>query len=114
MDIPMKFHWTGLRQKLLRTSHFMSIWLANISMGIWSDSQESDRKTQIPIGVRQEQVGECKDLGRRKLGGHLLGRKEWANSYPDNQRLKKAVKKPVFVAGQLSGQRVAYNFRPTK
>jgi hypothetical protein len=43
-----------------------------------------------------------------------LGQKEWANIYPDNWWLKKAVKKPVFVAGQLSGQRVAYYFWPNK
>ena len=49
-----------------------------------------------------------------KNWGHLLGQKEWANSYPDNQRFKKAVKKPVFVASQLSGQGAAYNFRPDR
>jgi hypothetical protein len=49
-----------------------------------------------------------------KNRGHLLGRKEWADSYPDNQQLKNRSKRPVFVAGQLSGQRVVYNFRPNK
>jgi hypothetical protein len=30
------------------------------------------------------------------------------------RELKKLVKKPVFVTGQLSGQPVAYSFRPNK
>jgi hypothetical protein len=45
-----------------------------------------------------------------KTRDHLLGRKEWANIYLYNWRLKK----PVFVAGQLSGQTVAYYFWPNK
>ena len=38
--------WTGLRQKVLGTCHLMLIWLANISIGIWL---ESDRNRWVNV-----------------------------------------------------------------